>query len=52
MLFVKTLSDAEIISRQWITREHLLSWTRIRANSVLLRATNLRRDNQKNQRLL
>ena len=36
MLFVKTLSDAEVISLQWMTREHPLPWTRIRANSVLL----------------
>lgn len=36
MLFVKKLSDAEIISLQWMTREHPLPWTRIRANSVLL----------------
>ena len=36
MRFVQALSKAEIISLQWMAREHPLSWTRIRANSVLL----------------
>jgi transposase len=36
MQFVKVLSLAEIISLQWMAREHPLPWTRIRANSVLL----------------
>lgn len=38
MLFVKSLSKEEMISLQEMVRKHPLSWTRIRANAVLLSA--------------
>lgn len=36
MRFISPLCKTEIISLQWMTREHSLPWTRIRANAVLL----------------
>jgi len=36
MLFVSPLSTLEFICLQWITKEHPLAWTRIRATAVLL----------------
>ena len=41
MKFIKNLSPPEIISLQWMAREHPLSWTRIRANAVLLSNKNM-----------
>jgi transposase len=36
MHFVSPLKEAEIISLQWMSREHPLPWSRTRANAVLL----------------
>ena len=36
MKFVSSLNTAEIISLQWMSREHPLPWSRTRANAVLL----------------
>jgi len=36
MKFVSPLNTAEIISLQWMSREHPLPWSRTRANAVLL----------------
>jgi len=36
MKFVSPLDTAEIISLQWMSREHPLPWSRTRANAVLL----------------
>lgn len=36
MLFVSEISQAELITLQFMERNHPLSWTRIRANSLLL----------------
>ena len=36
MRFAQKLSETEITCLQWMAREHPLSWTRIRANAVLL----------------
>ncbi len=38
MLFVEPLSKTELISLQAMNKNHPLSWTRIRANAVLLSA--------------
>ena len=36
MRYIKSLNSAEIISLQWMSREHPLPWPRTRANAVLL----------------
>lgn len=38
MFFVKPLSKEEIISLQEMSKNHPLSWTRMRANAVILSA--------------
>jgi len=38
MLFVESLSKEELVSLQEMARKHPLSWTRIRANAVILSA--------------
>jgi transposase len=41
MKFVSPLNTAEIISLQWMSREHPLPWPRTRANAVLLSNTQM-----------
>lgn len=41
MRFVSPLSEAEIISLQWMSRDHPLCWPRTRANAVLLSNTKM-----------
>jgi len=41
MRFVSPLNEVEIISLQWMSREHPLCWPRTRANAVLLSDTKM-----------
>lgn len=41
MRYIKPLTKSEIISLQWMSREHPLPWPRMRANAVLLSDTGM-----------